>query len=58
MMITGIQTEVPFKRSMQPSGGIRIAQQICLDYGDSVDEDVQEIFGEYRKTHNEGVFEY
>ena len=55
--IVGIQTDKPFKRSLQPFGGIRMAQQACKEYGYEVDPEVVEIFTKYRKTHNQGVFD-
>ena len=55
--IVGLQTAKPFKRSLQPFGGIRMAQQACREYGYEVDPEVVEIFTKYRKTHNQGVFD-
>ncbi|MBP3746483.1 MAG: formate C-acetyltransferase [Ruminococcus sp.] len=55
--IVGLQTDKPFKRSLQPFGGIRMAQQACKEYGYEVDPSVVEIFTKYRKTHNQGVFD-
>ncbi|MBQ8960736.1 MAG: formate C-acetyltransferase [Ruminococcus sp.] len=55
--IVGLQTDKPFKRSLQPFGGIRMAQQSCKEYGYEVDPEVVEIFTKYRKTHNQGVFD-
>ncbi|MBQ4465271.1 MAG: formate C-acetyltransferase [Oscillospiraceae bacterium] len=55
--IVGFQTDKPFKRSLQPFGGIRMAQQACKEYGYEVDPEVVEIFTKYRKTHNQGVFD-
>ena len=55
--IVGLQTDKPFKRSLQPFGGIRMAQQACKEYGYEVDPQVVEIFTKYRKTHNQGVFD-
>ena len=55
--IVGLQTDKPFKRSLQPFGGIRMAQQACKAYGYEVDPSVVEIFTKYRKTHNQGVFD-
>ena len=55
--IVGLQTDKPFKRSLQPFGGIRMAQQACKEYGFEVDPEVVEIFTKYRKTHNQGVFD-
>ena len=55
--IVGLQTDKPFKRALQPFGGIRMAQQACKEYGYEVDPQVVEIFTKYRKTHNQGVFD-
>ncbi len=55
--IVGFQTEKPFKRSLQPFGGIRMAQQACADNGYEVDPEIVNIFTKYRKTHNQGVFD-
>ncbi len=55
--IVGIQTDKPFKRALQPFGGIRMAQNACREYGYEVDPEVVKIFTKYRKTHNQGVFD-
>ncbi|ABX43183.1 formate acetyltransferase [Lachnoclostridium phytofermentans ISDg] len=55
--IVGFQTDKPFKRSLQVFGGIRMAQSACHEYGYEVDEEVARIFTDYRKTHNQGVFD-
>ena len=55
--IVGLQTDKPFKRSLQPFGGIRMAQKACENYGYQVAPEVTEIFTKYRKTHNQGVFD-
>ena len=55
--IVGLQTDTPLKRSMQPFGGIRMAETSCKSYGYEVDKEVSEIFTKYRKTHNQGVFD-
>ena len=55
--IVGFQTDKPFKRSLQPFGGIRMAQNACRENGYEVDPSVVEIFTKYRKTHNQGVFD-
>ena len=55
--IVGLQTDKPFKRSLQPFGGIRMAQKACENYGYQVDPKITEIFTKYRKTHNQGVFD-
>lgn len=55
--IVGLQTDKPLKRSMQPFGGIRMAEGACSSYGYTVDPEISEIFTKYRKTHNQGVFD-
>ena len=54
--IVGLQTDEPFKRSLQPFGGIRMAMEACQMYGYEVSPRVKEIFTKYRKTHNDGVY--
>ncbi len=55
--IVGFQTDMPFKRSLQPFGGIRMSEQALSAYGFELDPQVKEIFTKYRKTHNQGVFD-
>ncbi len=55
--IVGLQTDEPFKRALQPFGGIRMSEGALEMYGYKLDENVKEIFTKYRKTHNEGVFD-
>jgi formate C-acetyltransferase len=55
--IVGFQTDKPFKRSLQPFGGIRMAETACKQNGYEVDPEISEIFTKYRKTHNQGVFD-
>ena len=55
--IVGFQTDKPFKRSLQPYGGIRMAEKACSDNGYTVDPEVSEFFSVHRKTHNAGVFD-
>ncbi|MBR2068183.1 MAG: formate C-acetyltransferase [Candidatus Gastranaerophilales bacterium] len=55
--IVGLQTDKPLKRSLQPFGGMRMAQGSCKSYGYEVDSKIVEIFTKYRKTHNQGVFD-
>ncbi|WP_339227229.1 formate C-acetyltransferase [Oceanobacillus sp. FSL K6-2867] len=55
--IVGVQTDQPFKRSLQPFGGIRMAEDALESYGYELDEEVKHIFTNYRKTHNQGVFD-
>lgn len=55
--IVGFQTDKPFKRSLQPYGGIRMAVKACQDNGYEVDPEVVDFFVKHRKTHNAGVFD-
>ena len=55
--IVGFQTDKPFKRSLQPYGGIRMAEKACADNGYKVDPEISEFFKVHRKTHNAGVFD-
>ncbi|MCR5406597.1 MAG: formate C-acetyltransferase, partial [Lachnospiraceae bacterium] len=55
--IVGFQTDKPFKRSLQPYGGIRMAEKACSDNGYEVDPEISEFFSTHRKTHNAGCFD-
>ena len=54
--IVGLQTDAPLKRAIMPFGGIRIVEKACAAYDRKVDDEVENIFHNYRKTHNDGVF--
>ncbi|WP_026576542.1 formate C-acetyltransferase [Bacillus sp. UNC438CL73TsuS30] len=55
--VVGVQTDKPFNRSLQPFGGIRMAKQACESYGYQLNPEIERIFTDYRKTHNQGVFD-
>ena len=55
--IAGFQTDKPFKRGLQPFGGIRMSELAAESYGYEIDPEVSHIFRDYRKTHNQGVFD-
>lgn len=55
--IVGFQTDKPLKRSFQPFGGIRVSEGSLTSYGYETDPEVHKIFTDYRKTHNQGVFD-
>ena len=55
--IVGFQTDKPFKRSLQPYGGIRMAMKACEENGYQVDPEIVDFFKKHRKTHNDGVFD-
>ncbi|MCR5186355.1 MAG: formate C-acetyltransferase [Clostridia bacterium] len=54
--IVGLQTDSPLKRAIMPEGGIRIVEKSCEAYGYKVSEKLEDIYHNYRKTHNDGVF--
>ena len=54
--IVGLQTDEPLKRAIMPEGGIRIVEKSCEAYGYEVSEKLEDIYHNYRKTHNDGVF--
>ncbi|MCQ4085905.1 formate C-acetyltransferase [Saccharibacillus sp. JS10] len=55
--IVGVQTDEPFKRLIQPYGGIRMVIDACKAYGFEVPQSIIDIFTNIRKTHNQGVFD-
>ncbi len=55
--IVGLQTDEPFKRALQPFGGIRMSTDALAMYGYEIAPEVKEIFTKYRKTHNDGVYD-
>ena len=55
--IVGFQTDKPFKRSLMPFGGIRMAKVALESYGFELDKEIEQIFTDWRKTHNQGVFD-
>lgn len=55
--IVGLQTDAPLKRAIIPFGGIKMVEGSCKVYGRELDPQVKKIFTEYRKTHNQGVFD-
>ena len=56
-VIVGLQTDEPLKRAIMPFGGIRMVKNACDAYGYKLETEVEKIFTEYRKTHNQGVFD-
>lgn len=55
--VVGLQTDEPLKRAIMPFGGIRMVMKGCEAAGKQLDPEVVKIFTEYRKTHNQGVFD-
>ena len=56
-VIVGLQTDAPLKRIVNLYGGKRMAHQSLEQYGYKLNEESDRHFNEYRKTHNEGVFD-
>ena len=54
--IVGLQTDEPLKRAIMPNGGIRIVEKSCEAQGVEVAPEVEKIFHNFRRTHNDGVF--
>lgn len=55
--IVGLQTDKPLKRALIPNGGIKMINSSCKAYGKELNPEINKIFTEYRKTHNQGVFD-
>ena len=56
-VIVGLQTDAPLKRIVNPYGGIRMVYSELDAYGYKLNKDVDKYFNEFRKTHNQGVFD-
>jgi formate C-acetyltransferase len=56
-LIVGLQTSSPLRRAIMPAGGLRMVQAGLAAYGYSLDPAVRTIYSQYRKTHNDGVFD-
>ncbi|WP_225102481.1 formate C-acetyltransferase [Streptomyces sp. CoH27] len=56
-LIVGLQTDAPLKRAIMPNGGLRMVENGLKAYGYEPDPFVTKVFGTYRKTHNDGVFD-
>jgi len=56
-LVVGLQTDAPLKRAIMPNGGYRMVEKSLETYGYDADPFVGKIFGTYRKTHNDGVFD-
>jgi formate C-acetyltransferase len=55
--IVGLQTDAPLNRAIMPFGGLRMVEQSLKEQNVPIDPQVHKIFTEYRKTHNDAVFE-
>ncbi len=56
-VIVGLQTDAPLKRAIMPNGGWRMVANALETYGFDVSPELEKIFTQYRKTHNDGVFD-
>ena len=56
-LIVGLQSDAPLKRVINPYGGIRMVDNILVDYDYKWDENLSQFFHKYTKTHNQGVFD-
>ena len=57
-VIVGLQTDAPLRRAIFPKGGLRMVEQSLEEYGFApLPNHIKEIFRDYRKSHNEGVFD-
>ena len=56
-VIVGLQTDAPLKRIVNPYGGMRLVDKELAEYGYSMNKYKIANFKEYRKTHNDGVFD-
>ncbi|MFD8413738.1 formate C-acetyltransferase [Streptomyces sp. NPDC059650] len=56
-LIVGLQTDAPLKRAVMPNGGLRMVENSLRAYGYEPDPFITRVFGTYRKTHNDGVFD-
>ena len=56
-VIVGLQTDEPLKRIVNPYGGMRMVKKSLEAYGYVLNKDIEMKFSEYRKTHNDGVFD-
>ena len=56
-VIVGLQTDEPLKRIINPYGGMRMVKQSLESYGYTLNPNIEKYFNEYRKSHNQGVFD-
>lgn len=56
-LIVGFQSDAPLKRLMNPYGGMRMVKQSLDAYGYQMNKELEKSFNEFRKTHNDGVFD-
>ncbi|WP_394551597.1 formate C-acetyltransferase [Agromyces sp. MMS24-JH15] len=56
-LVVGLQTDAPLKRAIMPNGGWRMVEGALQTYGYEVDDTLRTVYTQYRKTHNQGVFD-
>ena len=56
-VIVGLQTDKPLKRIINPYGGIRMVNTSLEAYNLKLNKGLSKAFSEYRKTHNDGVYD-
>ena len=56
-LIVGLQTDELLRRAIKPFGGWKVVEKACIENGIELDPEVKKIFVNYRKTHNDGVFD-
>lgn len=56
-VIVGLQTDELLKRAMKPFGGFKVVQKALSEHGLEANPKLTELFENYVKTHNDGVFD-
>ena len=56
-VIVGLQTDALLKRAMKPFGGFKVVQTALSEHGVKPNDALTELFSNYVKTHNDGVFD-
>ena len=56
-VIVGLQTDLPLKRACKPLGGIRVVEKACEENNRTLNPAISTLFTQYRKTHNEAVYD-
>jgi formate C-acetyltransferase len=56
-LIVGYQSNAPLRRIVNPYGGYRMVENSLNAYGFKMEKVLEESFNNFRKTHNQGVFD-
>lgn len=56
-LIVGFQSNAPLRRIVNPYGGYRMVENSLNAYGFQMERVLEESFNNFRKTHNQGVFD-